>query len=562
LFDVNGHTLQDSDRRWATEYDETTFMVGITKDVARVSSVGDGDLETSRWRTESPVQVLKVHAFGSSEAEVHARLDAWRNVFNQENLEIGRTLAGVRRVVTARLESISQTVGPIEPETGASLVASFRITGAYWRAESTDEVTLSAGANALSALLDSTAPIADCKLLIAGGSTELTAFSIEDAVSRSGIGWSVLPIPIGTYLSQFGSYGASNGLVNAPGGIAVDASGNIYIVDTGNSRVQKFSSAGVYISQFGSYGTADGQFKTPYGIALDSSGNIFVTDALNSRVTKFNSSGVYQSKFGAAGSGDGQFLSLRGIAIDASNNIFVVDANNNRVQKFNSSGTFVAKVGSFGSGNGQFGSNMYGIAVDGSGNVLVTEPFRIQKFSNSLVYSSQFGSSGSANGQFTYAIAIRVDGAGNIWVTDRVGRIQKFNSAGVYQMKFGSSGAGAGQFNNPDSFAFDTSGNLFVADSYLNRVQKFDIDGAAAGLTSGQYLLIDLVSRSAQVVTSNSFDAVGDAIGGITTVPWAGDKLRLTSKPSDPDILIRELNVTVSQTGGGTAKLRAKKAYL
>ena len=92
--------------------------------------------------------------------------------------------------------------------------------------------------------------------------------------------------------------------------------------------------------KFGSFGSGDGQFNFPEGIAVDSSGNIYVADTSNNRVQKFNSVGAFQLKFGAnggdgtAGSGDGQFSSPRNIALDSSGNIYVADSSNHRVQKF------------------------------------------------------------------------------------------------------------------------------------------------------------------------------------------------------------------------------------
>ena len=78
---------------------------------------------------------------------------------------------------------------------------------------------------------------------------------------------------------QFGNFG---------GGIALDSSGNIYVADTLNNRVEEFNSAGTYQSEFGSHGFGDGQFNSPTDIAVDSSSNIYVTDSLNDRVEKFS----------------------------------------------------------------------------------------------------------------------------------------------------------------------------------------------------------------------------------------------------------------------------------
>src|SRR6185312_16089069 len=289
-----------------------------------------------------------------------------------------------------------------------------------------------------------------------------------------------------SYISQFGSFGSGNGQFNGPYGIAVDSSNNTYVVDESNNRVEKFNSAGVYQSQFGSTGNSSGQFNIPRGIAVDSSDNIYVTDISNNRVQKFNSAGVYQSQLGCAsgactaGSGNGQFNFPYGIAVDSSDNIYVADANNNRVQKFNSAGVYQSQFGSFGSGNGQFG-NPRDIAVDSSGNIYVTDfgNTRVEKFNSAGVYQSQFGTAGSGNGQFNHPGDIAVDSSNNIYVADyNNNRVQEFNSAGVYQSQFGSAGSGNGQFNGPFAIAVDSSSNIYVTDSGNSKVEKFSVNSS------------------------------------------------------------------------------------
>jgi len=67
----------------------------------------------------------------------------------------------------------------------------------------------------------------------------------------------------------------------------VDSSGNVYVADTGNHRIQKFNASGEFLAKWGSEGTGDGQFDCPYGVAVDSNGNVYVADMGNDRIQKF-----------------------------------------------------------------------------------------------------------------------------------------------------------------------------------------------------------------------------------------------------------------------------------
>ena len=87
---------------------------------------------------------------------------------------------------------------------------------------------------------------------------------------------------------SFGSEGSNDGQLNKASNIAIDSSGNLWVSDTKNDRIQKFDSSGTYQSQFGGKGDDEGQFKEPTGIAIDSSGNLWVSDSKNYRVQKFD----------------------------------------------------------------------------------------------------------------------------------------------------------------------------------------------------------------------------------------------------------------------------------
>ncbi len=132
----------------------------------------------------------------------------------------------------------------------------------------------------------------------------------------------------------FGSMGNGDGQFNSPKGIEIDGSGLIYVTDSGNHRVQVFSSSRDYMTQFGSMGSGNGQFNDPNGIAFDADGNVYIVDTGNNRVQIFDSNHEYRAQFGSMGSGDGQFNNPNGITIDPTGNIYIVDTGNDRVQVF------------------------------------------------------------------------------------------------------------------------------------------------------------------------------------------------------------------------------------
>jgi sugar lactone lactonase YvrE len=263
--------------------------------------------------------------------------------------------------------------------------------------------------------------------------------------------------------------------------VAVDSSGNVYTIEFGTSsangnRVQKFDSNGNFVFKFGKFGSGDGEFTFPRGIAVDGSGNIYVVDYNADRVQKFDSNGVFLLKFGSSGSGDGQFSFPHGIAVDSSNNIYVADSGNHRIQKFNSTGGHLQNIGSAGLEDGQFNSPL-GVALDSSDNLYVVQAgnTRVTKFDSNGDFVLKFGSTGSGDGQFNTPMGIDVDSSGNIFVSDTGNnRIQKFNSTGGHLLTFGSLGSGDSQFDAPEGIA---AGSIYVADKNNDRVKIFNSTG-------------------------------------------------------------------------------------
>lgn len=280
-----------------------------------------------------------------------------------------------------------------------------------------------------------------------------------------------------TFLSSLGSYGSGSGQFNGPGDVAVSPEGFLWVADTNNNRLVKFSEAGAFLAQYGSSGTGNGQFNRPTGLDFDPSGNLWVADRDNNRIQKFTEGGAFLAKFGTKGSGNGQFNAPMDIAADPSGNVWVVDTANNRLQQLSSGGAFIRSIGSLGTGNGQFNSPR-SIDVSSSGNVWVADTAnnRVQKLGDKGEFLLQFGAAGAGAGQFNQPVAIHTGLKGNLWVADLGNyRVQRFSEAGGHLGQFGAKGASAGQFNLglTTGIATNQYGDLWVTDAANNRLVKW-----------------------------------------------------------------------------------------
>jgi hypothetical protein len=144
----------------------------------------------------------------------------------------------------------------------------------------------------------------------------------------------VLAPPCGTFISAWGTLGSGTGQFDHPAGVAVEASGNVFVADTSNNRIKKFDNAGGFLTAWGSSGTGNGQFDRPVRVAVDTNGNVFVSDSANNRIQKFDNAGGFLAAWGSFGTGNGQFDGPDGVAVDTKRHVFVADTNNNRIQKF------------------------------------------------------------------------------------------------------------------------------------------------------------------------------------------------------------------------------------
>ncbi|MBI1891371.1 MAG: 6-bladed beta-propeller [Burkholderiales bacterium] len=149
----------------------------------------------------------------------------------------------------------------------------------------------------------------------------------------------------GTYLMQWGSYGTGNGQFRQPMELAVDLLGNVYVADRVNGRIQKFNNNGMFITKWGTnrgvpntdellnWGKGNGEFFLPNGIRV-AGAFVYVSDSSNNRMQKFTLSGTYVGKWSGFGGKPGQMFSPAGIGVDVFGNVYSADLLLNRVQKF------------------------------------------------------------------------------------------------------------------------------------------------------------------------------------------------------------------------------------
>ena len=343
-------------------------------------------------------------------------------------------------------------------------------------------------------------------------------------------------------LGVTGISGTDDSHFNYPCGVAADGSGNLYVADMGNDRIEKFDPAGAHVSTLGSSGTDNGHFNYPYGAAIYGSGNLHVADMGNSRIQKFSPPGVYAGTLGAAGiagADNGHFYYPKGVAADGSGNVYVADTYNHRIQKFDAAGAYAGTFGETGvQGTDSSHFNFpQGVAVDGSGNVYVADTGneRIQKFDAAGAYAGTLGETGvpgTDSSHFNSPQGVAVDGPGNVYVADTGNeRIQKLDAAGAYAGTLGETGVPGtdnSHFNSPQGVAVDDPGNLYVVDTYNHRVQMYDRIVTVTVIGGG--------GGSAGIVTggsgvSCSIEASGTTSGICAEDDTAGTPISLTASP-------------------------------
>jgi uncharacterized protein (TIGR03663 family) len=287
-----------------------------------------------------------------------------------------------------------------------------------------------------------------------------------------------------------------DGSLNLPRNMTVAPDGSLYLADTGNHRIIHTTANGEVLETWGSFadsaaiegGAPAGTFYEPWSIAIGRDGSVFVTDTWNHRVQKFSADGQYLMEWGTFGQGENAaaFWGPRDITIDDKGWVYITDTGNKRVVVFDENGEFITEFGGAGLLAGQFDEPV-GVAVDTDGHVYVADTWnqRIQVFeqdqqSNTFYPINEWEIVGWYGQSLDNKPYIQVDDNGHVYVSDPEGyRILEFTSDGEFIRFWGNYGSGADSFTLPTGLFFDpATGTIWVADSGNNRFMRFQIESA------------------------------------------------------------------------------------
>ncbi|NUM46392.1 MAG: SMP-30/gluconolactonase/LRE family protein, partial [Anaerolineales bacterium] len=242
--------------------------------------------------------------------------------------------------------------------------------------------------------------------------------------------------PDGSVIATWGTYAdvlqgsAPPGTMNQPWDVALSPDGKfLYVADTWNHRIQKYTVEGEFVTMWGVFGQAEtpDAFWGPRDVTVDANGNVYVTDTGNKRIVVFTDAGVVLGEFGEEGFEPGMFYEPVGLALNPVNGyLYVADTWNQRMQILtpDPQNMFIYLPLKSWDINGWFGQSLENkpyIAVDGErGRLLVADPesYRILEFTVEGEFVRYWGDYSADTNGFGLVSGVAFDPDGGVWVSD------------------------------------------------------------------------------------------------------------------------------------------------
>jgi YD repeat-containing protein len=274
------------------------------------------------------------------------------------------------------------------------------------------------------------------------------------------------------YSTQWGTHGSGPGEFLYPGEPAIESGDDVLVTDNEADDVQKFTPQGVHLATYGSKGSGEDQMQGPTGLTVNqSTGDIYIAECGNSRVQELGPKGEYIRVIGK------EQLSCPGaVALDSSGDAYVTDMTKDDVVEYGPTGNYIATYGEAGSGKVQFddptdikilGSNMY---------ITDTRNYRVEILTLKGVWVGQIGTgyAGDNGGEFIKPEGLAFNSASDMFVLDAGdNRIDEFDTKSHYLGSIATHGVGEGQLNAPQGIAVTAAGDIYVADAGNHRVEKW-----------------------------------------------------------------------------------------
>ncbi len=309
---------------------------------------------------------------------------------------------------------------------------------------------------------------------------------------------------------------ATEARLDLPTGLALDGAGNLYVADSGNDRIRAVRTDGTIVTVAGSGegSTDDGGLAVearfvlptgdPYGIAVDATGNLYIPEPFNRRVRRVDADTGILSTIAGSGEPGGVLESPLAVAVDPDGNLYIADSGRNAVFRVEDDATIstVAGTGTPGfSGDGGSAPDAElqrpcAVATGPGGDLFIGDRgnSRVRKVSSQTQVISTVAGNGPPLLTFIRADGLALDQHDNVYISDLFHRVCKIDGAtGEFSVVAGSvvgfSGDGGpahdAQLQTPWRLSVDTAGNLYISDHGNRRVRKVDAQTGIISTVAG-----------------------------------------------------------------------------